>query len=112
MTKTKINGPWPGKGSKQARPQFMQIIEETYAPTDRHSSIRGQSVYTPFIKVLMEKPPGEVAIQCDSYNAGKAFVHGICRYLKQQGLYDTLRPAIKREGDISKVWVLKYEKAK
>lgn len=110
--KTKINGPWPGKASKQFNERRMRIVEEAYVPDTKQAHMKGLSVYTEYINALLDSPPGSKAIEFESKNAGKAFVHGIQRHMRIHGLTGLYRPAFKSTGTGSKVWVIKREDVK
>ena len=108
MSKTKINGNWPGKPLK-ADPSRVQLVEETYVAPDRHANVRGKSKYAEIIASLVNAPPGTRAAFCPTRKEGRALVHAIVRYLEQNGLDKKLRAAAKSEGEAAKVWVLKRD---
>lgn len=110
--KTVKRGPWPGKGSKQFNEGRMRIVDDAYVPESRQSRIKGLSIYAEYINALLDAKPGSKAIEFDSVAAGKAFVHSIKRYMDQNKLTATYRPAYKTTDTGSKVWVIKREDVK
>jgi hypothetical protein len=106
MTKTITRGPWPGKPSNA-----YKVTARKFTPADRHASVRGQTVYKEVLEKLLAGKPGAVCVEFESPNGGKAFVHAVSRYLRQQGVDKKLRPATQRLGSGSAVWVVQREEA-
>ena len=90
----------------------MKPIKEEYAPPDKHMYVRGKSMYSPFIKHLMDSKPGTMAIECSDIKIARGLGHAIARYLQGQRKYDVLRPRIRKDSDTCvKVWVVKVGEA-
>ena len=108
MSKTVLRGCWPGQ---PAPTQFiMKRIKENYVPPDRHKNIRGTSQYMPFIEYLMSGTPGTLAVECVDQKAAKWLGHALSRHLRRLGLYDKLRPRLRKDGEACfKVWVVEVD---
>lgn len=107
--KTVVRGNWPGK-QLVADPDRMTLVQEKYVPPDRHAWVRGKTKYEGIINDMVHgNPPGGVAAFCPTRKEGRALVHGLVRYLKQNGLDNRFRPASKTNGESIKVWVIKKE---